>query len=94
MNSAVALREMVMVSNPSTRAKKVGTSSVTVTLSWLGSPGTTPGSTSTSTSELSYPLRNAMSIAVELAVPAWPGSQMTPPSAAASAARCTRLALR
>ena len=49
MNSAVAVREMAMVSKPKILRKKVGTTSRIVTESRLGSPDTTPGVTSTST---------------------------------------------
>jgi hypothetical protein len=50
MYSATAVREMVMVSKPRTLAKKVGTTSRTVTWSLFGSPATAAGSTSTSVS--------------------------------------------
>ena len=49
MNSAVAVREIAMVSNPKIFTKKVGTTSRIVTAKRLGSPATTPGVTSTST---------------------------------------------
>jgi hypothetical protein len=48
MYSATAVREIFMVSNPRTLAKNVGTTSLMVTLSLLGSPGTPAGITATS----------------------------------------------
>jgi len=87
MYSAVPTSVIVWSANPNTLRKKVGTVSLMVTRSWLSSPETRSGLTTVSAEASLYPFWMAMLCAEAKDVVSSPGSQTTPPRAAASAAR-------